>query len=225
MSLRQWSLALLPLSLLTLTACSGSRAEGPGIGGEGNLGSGGAITAGGHGGSVSNGGAANGPGGLTGMGGAGAKAGSGEGGTSGSGAVGGGTSGNSGASGTTSVACPPEVPMADGACSPTVGRCTWGDAPLLACRTSGSCTASGWQLTAPPAYCTSTAPGCAALQRCWLEMVRSINEIGHLTGKQTITEVAENAEIIQMLTSLGWIKPRGTGWRSRSQRVLKSAVA
>jgi len=41
MSLRQWSLALLPLSLLTLTACSGSRAENRGIGGEGNLGSGG----------------------------------------------------------------------------------------------------------------------------------------------------------------------------------------
>src|SRR5437763_1492992 len=35
------------------------------------------------------------------------------------------------------------------------------------------------------------------------EMVRSINEIGHLTGKQTIAEFAENAEIIQMLTSLG----------------------
>ena len=34
-------------------------------------------------------------------------------------------------------------------------------------------------------------------------MVRSINEIGHLTGKQTIAEFAENAEIIQMLTSLG----------------------
>ena len=32
------------------------------------------------------------------------------------------------------------------------------------------------------------------------EMVRSINEIGHLTGKQTIAEFAENAEIIQMLT-------------------------
>jgi EAL domain-containing protein (putative c-di-GMP-specific phosphodiesterase class I) len=29
------------------------------------------------------------------------------------------------------------------------------------------------------------------------EMVRSINEIGHLTGKQTIAEFAENAEIIQ----------------------------
>jgi len=48
------------------------------------------------------------------------------------------------------------------------------------------------------------------------EMVRSINKIGHLTGKQTIAEFAENAEIIQMLTSLGWITPRGTGWRSLS---------
>ena len=35
------------------------------------------------------------------------------------------------------------------------------------------------------------------------EMVRSINEIGHLTGKQTIAEFAENAEIIQMLRNIG----------------------
>jgi hypothetical protein len=34
-------------------------------------------------------------------------------------------------------------------------------------------------------------------------VVRQINEIGHQTGKQTIAEFAENAEIIQMLTSLG----------------------
>ena len=162
-SLSLRSLALLPLSLLTLTACSGSRAEGPGVGGEGNRGNGGAISAGGHSGAVANGGAAEGRGGLIGMGGAGAKAGGGEGGTSASGAVGGGTSGSAGTSGVTSVACPPEVPMAGGACSPTVGRCTWGDAPLLECRTSGSCTASGWQLKAPPAYCASTAPSCATL--------------------------------------------------------------
>ncbi len=48
------------------------------------------------------------------------------------------------------------------------------------------------------------------------EMVRSINEIEHLTGKQSIAEFAENVEIIQMLTSFGWITPRGTGWRSLS---------
>ena len=35
------------------------------------------------------------------------------------------------------------------------------------------------------------------------KMVWSINEIGHLTGKQTIAEFAENPEVIQMLTSLG----------------------
>ena len=34
-------------------------------------------------------------------------------------------------------------------------------------------------------------------------LVRSINEIGHLTGKQTLAEFAENTEIIQMLTGLG----------------------
>jgi EAL domain-containing protein (putative c-di-GMP-specific phosphodiesterase class I) len=56
------------------------------------------------------------------------------------------------------------------------------------------------------------------------EMVRSINEIGHLTGKQTIAEFAENAEIIQMLTSLGVDYAQGYGV-AQPQRVVKSAVA
>src|SRR5580704_5015034 len=56
------------------------------------------------------------------------------------------------------------------------------------------------------------------------EMVRSINEIGHLTGKQTIAEFAENAEIILMLTSLGIDYAQGYGI-AQPQRVLKSAVA
>src|SRR5207302_138588 len=56
------------------------------------------------------------------------------------------------------------------------------------------------------------------------EMVRSINEIGHLTGKQTIAEFAENAEIIQMLTSLGVDYAQGYGI-AQPQRVLKAAVA
>jgi EAL domain-containing protein (putative c-di-GMP-specific phosphodiesterase class I) len=55
-------------------------------------------------------------------------------------------------------------------------------------------------------------------------MVPSINEIGHLTGKQSIAEFAENAEIIQMLTSLGVDYARGYGV-AQPQRVLKSAVA
>jgi diguanylate cyclase (GGDEF)-like protein/PAS domain S-box-containing protein len=55
------------------------------------------------------------------------------------------------------------------------------------------------------------------------EMVRSINEIGHLTGKQTIAEFAENAEIIQMLTSIGVDYAQGYGV-SQPQRVLKAAV-
>jgi len=56
------------------------------------------------------------------------------------------------------------------------------------------------------------------------EMVRSINEIGHLTGKQTIAEFAENQEIIQMLTSLGVDYAQGYGV-SQPQRVLKAASA
>ncbi|HMK85363.1 MAG TPA: EAL domain-containing protein [Steroidobacteraceae bacterium] len=54
------------------------------------------------------------------------------------------------------------------------------------------------------------------------EMVRSINEIGHLTGKQTIAEFAENAEIINMLRSLGVDYAQGYGV-SQPQRVLKAA--
>jgi EAL domain-containing protein (putative c-di-GMP-specific phosphodiesterase class I) len=53
------------------------------------------------------------------------------------------------------------------------------------------------------------------------EMVRSINEIGHLTGKLTIAEFAENAEIIQMLTSLGVDYAQGWGI-AQPQRVLKA---
>ena len=43
------------------------------------------------------------------------------------------------------------------------------------------------------------------------EMVRSINEIGHLTGKLVIAEFAENAEIIQTLTNLGVDYAQGYG--------------
>ena len=46
----------------------------------------------------------------------------------------------------------------------------------------------------------------------------------HYSGKQTIAEFAENAEIIQMLTSLGVDYAQGYGVAQR-QRVLKSAVA
>jgi diguanylate cyclase (GGDEF)-like protein/PAS domain S-box-containing protein len=43
------------------------------------------------------------------------------------------------------------------------------------------------------------------------EMVRSINEIGHLTGKLTIAEFAENEEIIQTLRELGVDYAQGYG--------------
>jgi diguanylate cyclase (GGDEF)-like protein/PAS domain S-box-containing protein len=54
------------------------------------------------------------------------------------------------------------------------------------------------------------------------EMVRSINEIGHLTGKETIAEFAENPEIIEMLRSLGVDYAQGYGI-STPQRVMKVA--
>jgi hypothetical protein len=55
-------------------------------------------------------------------------------------------------------------------------------------------------------------------------MVRSINEIGHLTGKQTIAEFAENAEIINMLRSLGVDYAQGYGV-AQPQRVLKATAS
>jgi EAL domain-containing protein (putative c-di-GMP-specific phosphodiesterase class I) len=55
------------------------------------------------------------------------------------------------------------------------------------------------------------------------EMVRSINEIGHLTGKLTIAEFAENAEIINMLRNLGVDYAQGYGVAS-PQRISKAAV-
>ena len=56
------------------------------------------------------------------------------------------------------------------------------------------------------------------------EMVRSINEIGHLTGKKTIAEFAENAEIIQMLRTLGVDYAQGYGVAMPSS-VYKSTTS
>ena len=55
------------------------------------------------------------------------------------------------------------------------------------------------------------------------EMVRSINEIGHLTGKKTIAEFAENEEIITMLKGMGVDYAQGYGV-SEPKRVT-SAIA
>ena len=56
------------------------------------------------------------------------------------------------------------------------------------------------------------------------EMVRSINEIGHLTGKKTIAEWAENAEIVEILRGLGVDYAQGYGI-SQPQRVQRAAIA
>jgi len=52
------------------------------------------------------------------------------------------------------------------------------------------------------------------------EMVRSINEIGHLTGNQTIAEFAENQEIIEVLRGLGVDYAQGYGI-AMPQRVMR----
>lgn len=54
------------------------------------------------------------------------------------------------------------------------------------------------------------------------EMVRSINEIGHLTGKRTIAEFAENDEIITMLRQLGVDYAQGYGV-ARPARIQRDA--
>ena len=54
-------------------------------------------------------------------------------------------------------------------------------------------------------------------------MVRSINEIGQLTGKKTIAEYAENAEIINMLRSMGVDYAQGYGVAQPS-RVWRSGL-
>jgi diguanylate cyclase (GGDEF)-like protein/PAS domain S-box-containing protein len=56
------------------------------------------------------------------------------------------------------------------------------------------------------------------------EMVRSINEIGHLTGKQTIAEFAENKEIITMLKGMGIDYAQGYGV-SEPQRIKMALSA
>jgi len=54
------------------------------------------------------------------------------------------------------------------------------------------------------------------------EMVRSINEIGHLTQKKTIAEFAENDEIITMLRGMGIDYAQGYGV-SEPKRIMKAA--
>ena len=55
------------------------------------------------------------------------------------------------------------------------------------------------------------------------EMVRSINEIGHLTGKETIAEFAENEEIITMLRGMGIDYAQGYGV-SEPKRVTRAVA-
>ena len=52
------------------------------------------------------------------------------------------------------------------------------------------------------------------------EMVRSINEIGHLTNKRTIAEFAENEDIITMLRNLGVDYAQGYGV-ARPQKIQR----
>ena len=56
------------------------------------------------------------------------------------------------------------------------------------------------------------------------KMVKSINEIAHHTGKLTIAEFAENAQIIQELTRLGVDYAQGYGV-AQPQRIRSAAAA
>jgi len=55
-------------------------------------------------------------------------------------------------------------------------------------------------------------------------MVRSINEIGHLTNKKTIAEYAANTEIITMLKGMGVDFAQGYGI-AEPRRILMTAAA
>ncbi|HUO96892.1 MAG TPA: EAL domain-containing protein, partial [Steroidobacteraceae bacterium] len=55
------------------------------------------------------------------------------------------------------------------------------------------------------------------------EMVRSINEIGHLTNKRTIAEFAENEDIITMLRNLGVDYAQGYGV-ARPQKIQRGPI-
>jgi diguanylate cyclase (GGDEF)-like protein/PAS domain S-box-containing protein len=56
------------------------------------------------------------------------------------------------------------------------------------------------------------------------EMVRSINEIGHLTGKRTIAEFAENNEIITMLKGMGVDYAQGYGVSEPKRIQMMGAI-
>ncbi len=56
------------------------------------------------------------------------------------------------------------------------------------------------------------------------EMVRSITEIGHLTGKKVIAEWAENQEIITMLRGMGIDYAQGYGVSEPTRVVMAAAV-
>ena len=52
------------------------------------------------------------------------------------------------------------------------------------------------------------------------EMVRTINEIGHLTGKKTIAEFAENEEVIKILREIGVNYAQGFGF-SQPEQIIR----
>ncbi len=56
------------------------------------------------------------------------------------------------------------------------------------------------------------------------EMVRSINEIGHLTGKKTIAEYAANTEIITMLKGMGVDYAQGYGIAEPKRIIMAASV-
>ena len=56
------------------------------------------------------------------------------------------------------------------------------------------------------------------------EMVRSITEIGHLTGKLVIAEFAENVEIIETLRGLGVDYAQGYGIAQPSRLAKPPAL-
>jgi len=80
-------------------------------------------------------------------------------------AVAAGSSGASGTAGGSSGGPCPSAPPATGApdCNDATLACSWGNHPVLACRTTASCSAGQWQVAAPQGTaCDALSPGCPA---------------------------------------------------------------
>jgi len=58
-------------------------------------------------------------------------------------------------------ACPVNIPASGDSCSGSI-QCSWGDHPLVSCRTQATCSASRWTVIVPAAICGTPDTSCPA---------------------------------------------------------------